>query len=109
MGLLPQWQPGSGSSDHPRAGSRRANIGKCPPPRRQNLGPSFHISRCQPQLHEGEAMRGPSLILFLVPALFGSLPTWPYSYDWGYLPCAVLALVLVVTHLLVLADQNEQS
>ena len=61
------------------------------------------------QLHEGEAMRGPSLILFLVPALFGSLPTWPYSYDWGYLPCAVLALVLVVTLLLVLADQNEQS
>ncbi|HWU26126.1 MAG TPA: DUF3309 family protein [Rhizomicrobium sp.] len=54
-------------------------------------------------------MRGPSLILFLVPALFGSLPTWPYSYDWGYLPCAVLALVLVVTLLLVLADQNEQS
>lgn len=54
-------------------------------------------------------MRGPSFILFLVPAFLGSLPTWPYSRDWGYVPCATLALALIVTLTLVLANQREPS
>ncbi len=54
-------------------------------------------------------MRGHGFILVLVPAFFGSLPTWPYSLNWGYAPCAALALALIVTLTLVLANQRESS
>ncbi|CAJ0884008.1 hypothetical protein AMST5_03484 [freshwater sediment metagenome] len=40
------------------------------------------------------------LIVLLILLLIGSLPSWPYSADWGYGPGgvvgAVLALVLVM-------------
>jgi hypothetical protein len=40
------------------------------------------------------------LIVLLILLLLGSLPTWPYSADWGYGPGgivgAILALVLVM-------------
>jgi hypothetical protein len=52
-------------------------------------------------------MRGIGLIVILVPALFGSLPAWPYSNDWGFFPSAALGLVLVITLALALAGQRE--
>ena len=34
--------------------------------------------------------------VFLILAVFGALPTWRYSSNWGYFPSGGLGLVLVV-------------
>ena len=48
-------------------------------------------------------MLGTILIVILILALFGALPRWPHSRDWGYYPTGGLGLVLcVVVILLVL-------
>lgn len=36
------------------------------------------------------------LVVVLVLALFGSLPTWPHSRGWGYYPSGGLGLVLLI-------------
>ena len=41
------------------------------------------------------------LIVILVLSL-GSLPSWPYSRDWGYYPSGGLGLVLVVLLIMLL-------
>jgi hypothetical protein len=41
------------------------------------------------------------LIIILVLALLGVLPTWPHSRGWGYGPSGLLGLVVLI--LLVLA------
>jgi len=41
------------------------------------------------------------LIVVLVLALIGALPTWPYSSGWGFYPSGGLGLVVLV--LIVLA------
>lgn len=41
------------------------------------------------------------LLIILVLALIGALPTWPYSTGWGYYPSGGLGLVVLV--LLILA------
>jgi hypothetical protein len=48
-------------------------------------------------------MLGTILIVILVLALFGALPRWSHSRDWGYAPTGGVGLVLfVVVILLVL-------
>ncbi|MGA2966640.1 MAG: DUF3309 domain-containing protein [Terriglobales bacterium] len=48
-------------------------------------------------------MLGTILIVVLILALFGALPRWPHSRDWGYYPTGGLGLILcVVVILLVL-------
>jgi len=48
-------------------------------------------------------MLGTILIVVLVLMLFGALPRWGYSREWGYAPTGGLGLVLfVVVILLVL-------
>lgn len=44
------------------------------------------------------------LILFLVllVLLFGSVPAYPYSRDWGYRPMGMLSVLLVIVLLLVI-------
>lgn len=42
------------------------------------------------------------LTVVLVLALFGSLPAWPHSRDWGYYPSGGIGLVLVVLLILFL-------
>jgi hypothetical protein len=42
------------------------------------------------------------LVVVLVLALFGSLPTWPHSRSWGYYPSGGISLVLVVLLILFL-------
>ncbi|MEI2806634.1 MULTISPECIES: DUF3309 family protein [Paracoccaceae] len=44
---------------------------------------------------------GTILIIILILALIGALPTWGYSRGWGYYPAGGLGLVLVI--LLILA------
>lgn len=36
------------------------------------------------------------LIILLILALIGSLPTWGYSRGWGYAPSGGLGLVLLI-------------
>jgi hypothetical protein len=47
------------------------------------------------------------LIIFLVLALLGSLPAWPYSAGWGYYPSGGLGLILLVLIVLALADRRS--
>src|SRR5262249_8121747 len=48
----------------------------------------------------GQRMLGTILIVVLILALLGALPTWPYSRDWGYYPGGLLGLVLLIIILL---------
>ncbi len=47
-------------------------------------------------------MLGTILIVVLVLALLGALPSWPYSSGWGYYPSGTLGLVLVIIIILAL-------
>jgi low affinity Fe/Cu permease len=48
-------------------------------------------------------MLGTILIVILILALFGALPRWSHSRDWGYYPTGGVGLILfVVIVLLVL-------
>jgi hypothetical protein len=48
---------------------------------------------------------GTILIILLILALIGAIPSWGYSRNWGYGPSGILGLVLVVV--LVLALMNR--
>ncbi len=47
-------------------------------------------------------MLGTILIIILILALVGALPTWGHSRSWGYFPSGGLGLVLVIIIILVL-------
>jgi len=47
-------------------------------------------------------MIGTILIILLILALIGALPTWGFSRSWGYYPSGGLGLVLVVVLILLL-------
>ena len=47
-------------------------------------------------------MLGTILIIILVLALLGSLPTWGYSSGWGYYPSGGLGLVILIVVILLL-------
>jgi hypothetical protein len=53
-------------------------------------------------LEKGKTMLGTILIIFLILALFGALPRWSHSRDWGYRPTGGLGLVLIIVVILVL-------
>jgi hypothetical protein len=40
------------------------------------------------------------IIILLIILLIGSVPTWPYSREWGYSPAGILAAVVLVLILL---------
>jgi hypothetical protein len=45
---------------------------------------------------------GTILLIILVLMLFGAIPRWPHSRNWGYGPSGGLGLVLVVVVVLLL-------
>jgi hypothetical protein len=47
-------------------------------------------------------MLGTILIIVLILALIGALPSWGWSRSWGYYPSGGLGLVLVIIIVLVL-------
>jgi Protein of unknown function (DUF3309) len=47
-------------------------------------------------------MLGTVLLIILILALLGSLPTWGYSSGWGYYPSGGLGLVLLIVVILLL-------
>ena len=42
------------------------------------------------------------LLIILILLLFGGLPMWPYSRQWGYGPSGILGLLLVILLVLLL-------
>ncbi len=42
------------------------------------------------------------LIVILVLALIGAVPSWPYSRSWGYYPSGGIGLLLVIVIVLML-------
>ena len=47
-------------------------------------------------------MLGTILLILIILALVGALPTWPHSRDWGYYPTGGLGLVLLILIILLL-------
>jgi hypothetical protein len=45
---------------------------------------------------------GTILLIILIVILIGTLPTWPYSGNWGYYPSGGLGLVLIILLILLL-------
>lgn len=50
-------------------------------------------------------MLGTLLLIILILMLVGTLPTWPHSRDWGYLPSGGLGLVVLILLILFLAGR----
>jgi len=46
---------------------------------------------------------GMIVLIVLVLALLGVIPTWPHSRSWGYAPGGILGLVVVVVLVLVVS------
>jgi hypothetical protein len=46
---------------------------------------------------------GMILLIVLVLALLGVIPTWPHSRSWGYAPGGMLGLIVVVVLVLVVS------
>jgi hypothetical protein len=45
------------------------------------------------------------LLIVLILLLIGSVPTWPYSRNWGYYPSSGLGLLVVVLLVLLLVGR----
>ncbi len=50
-------------------------------------------------------MLGTILIVLLVLALLGAVPTWGHSQDWGYRPSGGIGLVLLILVILVVSGR----
>jgi len=47
------------------------------------------------------------LLIFLVLALLGSLPAWPYSTGWGYYPAGGLGMLVIIVIVFALLDRRS--
>jgi hypothetical protein len=50
-------------------------------------------------------MLGTILLIVLILMLFGALPTWPHSREWGYYPSGGIGLIVVILIILLLLGQ----
>ncbi|MDR3527827.1 MAG: DUF3309 family protein [Rhizomicrobium sp.] len=48
---------------------------------------------------------GTILLILLILALVGALPSWPYSSGWGYYPSSGLGIVLIIVIVLLVAGR----
>jgi len=48
---------------------------------------------------------GTILLIILILALVGALPTWPYSKSWGYYPTGGIGLIVLILLILVLTGR----
>ncbi|KAB8042847.1 MULTISPECIES: DUF3309 family protein [unclassified Janthinobacterium] len=48
---------------------------------------------------------GTIILIILILALVGVLPTWPHSRNWGYGPSGVAGLIVVILILLLLTGR----
>jgi hypothetical protein len=66
------------------------------------LGARRRVIRHDYSLERGTPMLTTILIIVLILALVGALPTWGYSRDWGYGPGGGLGLILLIIVVLAL-------
>jgi len=45
------------------------------------------------------------LLIILIVLLFGAVPAWPYSRNWGYYPSGGLGLVVLILVIMLLAGR----
>lgn len=45
---------------------------------------------------------GTILLIVLIIALIGAIPSWPYSSGWGYGPSGIVGVILVIVLVLLL-------
>jgi len=50
-------------------------------------------------------MLGTILIILVILMLFGAMPAWPHSRQWGYYPSGGLGLILLVLVILLLSGR----
>jgi len=50
-------------------------------------------------------MLGTILIVILILALFGALPRWSHSRDWGYYPTGGVGMILLIVVILLLVGR----
>jgi hypothetical protein len=50
-------------------------------------------------------MLGTILIVILILALFGALPRWSHSRDWGYYPSGGVGMILLIVVILLLVGR----
>lgn len=48
------------------------------------------------------SLLGTILIVILILALIGAIPTWRYSRNWGYAPSGLLGTIVIVLLILLL-------
>jgi uncharacterized membrane protein YkgB len=60
------------------------------------------LSRPTKKISPEGYLLGTILIIILILALVGALPTWGHSRSWGYLPSGGLGLILVIVVVLLL-------
>ena len=48
---------------------------------------------------------GTILLIILILALLGVLPTWPHSRDWGYRPVGLVGILLIIIIILLLTGR----
>jgi hypothetical protein len=48
---------------------------------------------------------GTIILIILVLALIGALPTWPHSRSWGYAPSGITGLVVIVLLIMLLTGR----
>ena len=48
---------------------------------------------------------GTILLVILILALIGALPTWPHSRSWGYAPSGITGLVVVILLIMLLTGR----
>jgi hypothetical protein len=65
---------------------------------------AFHNEACEigPEERRRVMSLGTILIVLLILALVGVLPTWGYSSGWGYGPGGIVGLLLVIIIILAL-------
>ena len=71
-------------------------------PRQWNWARSAALVSPHYSLERGHTMLTTILIIVLILALVGALPTWGYSRDWGYGPGGGLGLILLIIVVLAL-------
>ncbi|MET0267383.1 MAG: DUF3309 family protein [Duganella sp.] len=48
---------------------------------------------------------GTIILIILVLALIGALPTWPHSRSWGYAPSGITGLLVVILLIMLLTGR----
>lgn len=54
---------------------------------------------------EWKKMLGTILLVILIIALLGALPTWPYSSGWGYYPSSGAGILLLIVIVLLVTGR----